>query len=163
MDAHRDCNKCCGKVTLWNRGDEVYRVTSRKDQWGEVQSGENGKAMWICNTCRFDKKNTSDWVIEKPTSINRHSVISANHYEVKVMPDDPLDKLLNGRSPLLLMDIHETSKVNQPDVHLDELFGPATGKTFNGEPFATGHNVTDIKEGLGVNTQGTDSTNPDIH
>ncbi len=79
-------------------------------------------------------------------AINRHSVISSNHYEVKVIPHDPLDKLLNGRSPLLLMDIHENSKVNQPEVHLDELFGPATGKTFNGEPFATGHNVTDIKE-----------------
>ena len=52
------------------------------------------------------------------------------------------------------MDIHEVSKVNQQDVDLDELFGPATGKTFNGEPFATGHNVTDIKE-VGVNTQGT--------
>jgi len=64
---------------------------------------------------------------------------------------------------LLLMDIHEESKVNQQDVHLDELFGPATGKTFNGEPFATGHNVTDIKEGAGVNTHGTDSTNPDTH
>ncbi len=163
MDAHRDCDKCCGKVTLWNRGDEVYRVTTRKDQWGEVQNDENGKPMWICNTCRFDKKQTSDWVIEKPTSINRHSVISANHYQVKVMPHDPLDKLLNGRSPLLLMDIHEESKVNQQDVHLDELFGPATGKTFNGEPFATGHNVIDIKEGAGVNTHGTDSTNPDTH
>ena len=37
VDAHRDCPKCCGKVTLWNRGDEVLRVTARKDQWGEVQ------------------------------------------------------------------------------------------------------------------------------
>ena len=27
MDAHRDCPSCSGKVTLWNRGDEVYRVT----------------------------------------------------------------------------------------------------------------------------------------
>ena len=62
------------------------------------------------------------------------------------MPHDPLDKLLNGRSPLLLMDIHEESSVNQQDVHLDKLFGPATGKTFNGEPFATGHNVTDTKK-----------------
>ncbi len=99
MDAHRDCHsasgraECCGKVILWNRGDEVFRVTARKDQWGEVQSDENGKPMWICNTCRFDKKKTSDWVIEKPTSISRHSVISGNHYEVKVIPDDPLDKL----------------------------------------------------------------------
>ena len=25
MDAHRDCPTCSGRVTLWNRGDEVYR------------------------------------------------------------------------------------------------------------------------------------------
>ena len=30
--------KCCGKTTLWLRGDEVFRVTARKDEWGEVQS-----------------------------------------------------------------------------------------------------------------------------
>ncbi len=160
MDAHRDCDKCCGKVTLWNRGDEVYRVTARKDQWGEVQSYEDGKPGWICNTCRFDKKDTSDWVIEKPTSVNRHSVISANHYEVKVMPHEALDKLLNGRSPLLLMDIHEESKVNQEAVHLDELPGPATGKTFNGEPFATSHNVTGEKESIETNNKVTDFINP---
>ncbi len=130
MDAHRDCDKCCGKVTLWTRGDEVYRVTSRKDQWGEVQSAEDGKPLWICNTCRFDKKRTSDWVIEHPTKINRQSVISANHYEVKVQPADPLNKVLNGRKPLLLLDIHETSEVNMPGIDLSKIPGPATSTTF---------------------------------
>ena len=136
MDAHRDCDstmsngqKCCGKVTLWNRGDEVYRVTSRKDEWGEVQSYD-GKPGWICNTCRFDKKKTSDWVIEGPTKINRHSVISANHYEVKVQPPDPLNKVLNGRKPLLLLDIHDESEVNTPDIDLSKIPGPATSTTF---------------------------------
>src|SRR6186997_3093386 len=52
VDAHRDCPTCCGKVTMWNRGDEVLRVTARKDQWAEVQSYE-GKPGWICNDCRF--------------------------------------------------------------------------------------------------------------
>jgi len=146
MDAHRDCDKCCGRVTLWNRGDEVFRVTARKDSWGEVQNDESGKPMWICNTCRFEKKKSSDWVIEKPTSISRHSVISGNHYQVKVIPPDPLDKILNGRSPLLLMDIHEESEVNQPDVRLDKLPGPATDKTFNGDPTSSGHNATDSME-----------------
>jgi NADH-quinone oxidoreductase subunit G len=79
MDAHSDCPTCSGKVTLWNRGDEVFRVTARKDEWGEVK--EDGKPAWICNTCRFDKKNTSDWMIEGPRMINRHSVISAGHYQ----------------------------------------------------------------------------------
>ena len=50
VQAHRDCThpKCCGKVTLWYRGEEVFRVTARKDQWGEVED-------WICNECRFEK------------------------------------------------------------------------------------------------------------
>lgn len=74
MDAHRNCTKCCGKVSIWLKGNEVLRVTARKNKWGEVDE-------WICNECRFEKKEVSDWVIEKPTHIDRHSVISANHYE----------------------------------------------------------------------------------
>jgi NADH-quinone oxidoreductase subunit G len=159
-DAHRDCDKCCGQVTLWNRGDEVYRVTSRKDQWGEVINLPDGKPGWICNTCRFEKKRTSDWVIEGPTKVARHSVISAGHYVNVVMPHDPLDKVLAGRQPQLLMNIHEASEVNQPQVHLSEIEGPATGKTFNGDPYATSDNVTDVQVGVGPNPEGTDSTNP---
>jgi NADH-quinone oxidoreductase subunit G len=163
MDAHRDCDKCCGQVTLWNRGDEVFRVTARKDQWNEVIDQPGGKPGWICNTCRFHKKNTSDWIIEGPTKINRHSVISQGHYIGTVKPNDPLNKVLAGRKPSLLMDIHNESEVNQPLVHLSELAGPATWETFNGEPLSTGNNVTDIKEGTGANKQGTDSTNPNTH
>jgi NADH-quinone oxidoreductase subunit G len=61
-------------VRLWYKGEEVLRVTGRKDKYGEVED-------WICNSCRFDHKKTSDWVIEGPTKVERHSVISANHYE----------------------------------------------------------------------------------
>ena len=129
FDAHRDCDKCCGKVTLWNRGDEVYRVTSRKDPWGEVQDID-GKPAWICNTCRFEKKKTADWVIEGPTAIDRHSVISTNHYVKKVVPPDPLDKVLFGREPLLLMDIRKVSEVNTPDIDLSKIPGPSTSTTF---------------------------------
>lgn len=74
LDAHRDCPSCSGKVVLWMKGDEVIRVTARKDHYGEVED-------FICNTCRFEKKNESDWVIEGPRQISRHSVISANHYQ----------------------------------------------------------------------------------
>jgi NADH-quinone oxidoreductase subunit G len=128
-DAHRDCDKCCGKVTLWNRGDEVYRVTSRKDPWGEVQTID-GKPAWICNTCRFVKKKTSDWIIEGPTKIDRHSVISANHYEVKEIPPDPLNKVLAGRTPHLLLNIDKVSEVNREEINLSVLPGPATSTTF---------------------------------
>lgn len=162
MDAHRDCEVCCGKVTLWNRGDEVYRVTSRKDQWNEVQMID-GKPAWICNTCRFDKKHSNDWVIEGPTKIDRHSVISQGHYVGNVgtvKPPDPLEKVLKGRKPHLLLDIHDESEVNKPEVHLSEIEGPAVAETFNGDPHASGHNVTDVKIGVSTNEEGTDSTNP---
>lgn len=145
MDAHRNCDKCCGKVTLWNRGDEIYRVTGRKDQWGEIQSDESGKPMWICNTCRFEKKGAGDWIIEGPTKISRHSVISQGQYVNTVNPPDPLDKVLNGRQPTLMLDIHDSSEVNQPEVHLNELPGPAVNDTFNGDPNASGINVTDLQ------------------
>ncbi len=137
VEAHRDCDKCCGKVTLWNRGDEVFRVTARKDEWGEVESLPDGKAAWICNTCRFDKKNTSDWIIDGPRRVNRHSVISANHYENLKKPTEIFQAVHNGRDPKLLMDIHKVSEVNKPSVHLSELAGPPTQNVFeqeNGAP-----------------------------
>jgi NADH-quinone oxidoreductase subunit G len=123
MDAHRDCPKCTGRVTLWNRGDEVFRVTARKDQWGEVHE-------WICNECRFEKKHVSDWIIEGPTKINRHSVISQGHYVGTVTPKETLNKVMNGKAPRLLMDIHSVSEVNQPGIDLSEIQGPATGEVF---------------------------------
>ncbi len=83
IDAHCQCEKCSGKVVLWMRGDEIYRVTARKDQYGEVES-------FICNTCRFERKNISDWVIEGPRKIDRHSVISANKYEQPIPEHTPL-------------------------------------------------------------------------
>ncbi len=165
MDAYRDCDKCCGKVTIWNRGDEVYRVTARKDQWGEVQKLKDGKPAWICNTCRFDKKHVTDWTIEGPTKIDRHSVIAQGHYAGNVgmvKPPDPLNKVLAGRSPHLLLNIHDQSEVNTPEVHLGENEGPSVYETFNGEPQAQGHNVTDVKIGDGTNEKETDSINPNV-
>lgn len=126
VDAHRDCPKCAGKVTLWYRGDEVYRVTGRKDEWGELKD-------WICNECRFEKKATSDWVIEGPTHVSRHSVISQGHYEKLVMPKETTAEVMGGRQPRLLMDIHSVSEVNKPQVHLSELPGPAHSTDFEKE------------------------------
>lgn len=81
VDAHRDCDTCSSKVVLWYKGDDVLRVTGRKDQWGEVDE-------FICNTCRFEKKKTSDWTIEGVRAISRHSVISANKYRNLVKPNE---------------------------------------------------------------------------
>ncbi|MEX1201705.1 MAG: 2Fe-2S iron-sulfur cluster-binding protein [Ferruginibacter sp.] len=132
MDAHRNCETlgCCGKTTLWLRGNEVFRVTARKDQWGEVQSFD-GKPGWICNTCRFDKKETADWTIEGVTSISRHSVMGANKYKSLTMPTETVSKVMNGRDPKLLMDIHSVSGVNKADIELSELYRPATSADFN--------------------------------
>jgi NADH-quinone oxidoreductase subunit G len=129
VDAHRDCPTCSGKVTLWNRGDEVLRVTARKDQWGEVQSYD-GKPGWICNTCRFDKKKLSDWVIEGATKVSRHSVISSNHYERTIKPAETIAEVMGGRDPKLLMDIHKISDVNDPAVDLSEVNGAPTSDTY---------------------------------
>ncbi|MBS1508634.1 MAG: (2Fe-2S)-binding protein [Bacteroidetes bacterium] len=74
LDAHRNCTKCSGKVVLWTKGDDVLRVSARKDQFGEVKD-------YICNECRFEHKNMSDWTVEGPRHIDRHSVIAQNHYE----------------------------------------------------------------------------------
>jgi NADH-quinone oxidoreductase subunit G len=128
VEAHRDCDKCCGRVRLWLRGDEVLRVTARKDKWGEVEDLPSGQTGWICNTCRFQKKEVKDWVIEGVTLVNRHSVISANKYVELKKPEEFLPELMNGRQPKLLMDIHEVSDVNKVD--LSEIPGPPTSKTF---------------------------------
>jgi len=89
MDAHCKCTKCSGKVRLWFKGEEVLRVTGRRDQFGEVTD-------WICNECRFDKKKTSDWTIEGPAHIDRDSVVSANHYEsLKALKED-IDRQRNS-------------------------------------------------------------------
>ena len=72
-NAHRDCDKCSGKVTIWKKGEDIIRITARKDQWGEVED-------FICNTCRFDKKEASDWTFEGPRKISRKSVIEQNHH-----------------------------------------------------------------------------------
>ncbi len=80
MDAHRDCSKCCGKAVLYMSGNEVLRVSARKDMWGEVEDAAEGKPGWICNECRFEKKEVKDWTIEGPRAIDRHSVIAQNKY-----------------------------------------------------------------------------------
>jgi NADH-quinone oxidoreductase subunit G len=76
-NAHRDCDKCCGKTTVWMFGDEIQRITGRKDEYHEVEE-------FICNTCRFDKKEVSDWTIEGPRKFEKDSVINQNNYTQKL-------------------------------------------------------------------------------
>lgn len=124
VNAHRDCKCCSGKVTLWQRGEEVLRITARKDQWGEVEE-------WICNECRFVKKHTADWIIEGPTHVSRHSVISQGHYEHLKKPTEIFSAVHDGRKPQLLMDIHSVSEVNDSSIDLSAIQGPATSETYS--------------------------------
>ena len=79
MDVHRECPACSGKAVAWMFGEEIQRITGRKDRYGEVEE-------FICNECRFEKKSRADWVFEGPRKIKRQSVISANHYEKMKKP-----------------------------------------------------------------------------
>ena len=54
VDATCKCEKCSGKAVLWMKGDEILRVTARKDQYGEVEE-------FICNECRFERKDVKYW------------------------------------------------------------------------------------------------------
>jgi NADH-quinone oxidoreductase subunit G len=93
-------------VTLWYKGDEVIRVTGRKNEWGEVME-------FICNTCRFDRKKTSDWVIEGPTKVARHSVISANKYGANLIkPAFPIAQA--ARDYKLIDDDRDRSFLHEP-------------------------------------------------
>lgn len=73
--AHRQCSheKCNGQVDLWMFGNDVYRVTARKDEYHEVES-------FICNECRFEHKNKADWTIEGPRKLEKWSVINQGKY-----------------------------------------------------------------------------------
>ncbi len=135
MDAHRNCSnpKCCGSVRLWMRGDEVFRVTARKDEWNEVENTADGKPGWICNECRFEKKETKDWVIEGPTKVRRSSVISQGHY-VGTKPTPVLIDKVMGRKPQYTIDIHSVSDVNRPEIELSKIEGPAHSDDFKQGP-----------------------------
>ncbi len=92
FNAHRNCDKCCGKTTVWMFGNEIQRVTARKDEFHEVEE-------FICNSCRFDHKEVSDWVIEGPRKFEKFSVINQNNYTRKMdkVVIDTEKHILEGR------------------------------------------------------------------
>ncbi|MBP7274403.1 MAG: (2Fe-2S)-binding protein [Saprospiraceae bacterium] len=85
MNAHRDCPTCSGKAVVWMFGEEIYRITARKDKYGEVEE-------FICNDCRFHSKDVKDWTIEGPRELEKNSVINANHY----VDEEPEHKVLQN-------------------------------------------------------------------
>jgi NADH-quinone oxidoreductase subunit G len=99
FNAHRECTTpgCCGKVTVWMFGNEIQRVTARKDEYHEVED-------FICNTCRYDKKEVSDWTIEGPRKFEKDSVINVNNYSRK------LEKVIINTERGILMGREEDRK-----------------------------------------------------
>ncbi|MEK7198849.1 MAG: Fe-S-binding domain-containing protein, partial [Bacteroidota bacterium] len=85
---------------------------------------------------RFEKKKTSDWVIEGPRIISRQSVISQGHYAGKIgthKPTETFTAVHGGRQPKLLMDIHSVSEVNQTGIELSLLERPAHSTDFHSD------------------------------
>ncbi|MBK7466479.1 MAG: 2Fe-2S iron-sulfur cluster-binding protein [Saprospiraceae bacterium] len=78
FDAHRNCTKCSGKTVIWKKGDDIIRITARKNEFGEVED-------FICNECRFEHRDLNDWTIEGPREMDKDSVITANKYELPVV------------------------------------------------------------------------------
>ena len=121
FNAHRDCDKCCGKTTVWMFGNEIQRVTARKDEFHEVEE-------FICNTCRFDKKDVEDWVIEGPRKFEKESVINQGKYYGKtdVVVIETEKGILQGR------DI-DRKKISMAEIDYNEkIDGNLIGSKKNG-------------------------------
>ena len=74
-------------------GNEIQRVTARKDEFHEVEE-------FICNECRFDHKDVKDWTIEGPRKMEKWSVINQNNYtrsNMKAVVINTEKQILEGR------------------------------------------------------------------
>lgn len=107
-NAHRDCDKCCGKTTVWMFGDEIQRVTGRKDEFHEVEE-------FICNECRFDHKDPVDWVIEEPKKFEKFSVINQNNYTQKLE-----SVVINTEKNILSGRDEDRRKISMSQIPLDQ-------------------------------------------
>src|SRR3970282_2525911 len=85
-------------------GDEIQRVTGRKDEYHEVDE-------FICNGCRFDHKDIADWTIEGPRAFEKDSVINQNKYNRK------LEKVEIATEEHILLGREEDSK----KISMDEI------------------------------------------
>lgn len=87
-------------------GNEIQRVTARKDEYHEAEE-------FICNECRFDHKETADWVIEGPRKFEKDSVINQNNYtrEIKPVKIETEHNILLGRD-------QDRKKISMPAVAL---------------------------------------------
>ena len=102
-------------------GDEIQRVTGRKDEFHEVDE-------FICNGCRFDHKEVSDWVIEGPREFEKDSVINQNKYfgKAATVEIDTEKNILVGRD-------EDRKKISMAEIDYDEkIDGEPVNSTKNG-------------------------------
>ena len=89
-------------------GDEIQRVTGRKDEYHEVEE-------FICNGCRFDHKDVNDWTIEGPRAFEKDSVINQNKYNRELQPVQIATEMgiLKGRD-------QDRKKISMPEVPMSK-------------------------------------------
>jgi NADH-quinone oxidoreductase subunit G len=73
FNAHRECtHQDVVEKQQYGCLETRFSVTGRKDVYHEVEE-------FICNSCRFDHKEVTDWVIEGPRNLTK-TVINQNNY-----------------------------------------------------------------------------------
>ena len=102
-------------------GNEIQRVTGRKDEFHEVEE-------FICNGCRFDHKDVNDWVIEGPREFEKDSVINQNNYVKKLET-----VVINTEETILLGREVDRKKISMADIDYNEkIDGNPVNSTKNG-------------------------------
>jgi NADH-quinone oxidoreductase subunit G len=89
-------------------GEEIQRVTGRKDEYHEVDE-------FICNSCRFDHKEVSDWVIEGPREFEKDSVINQNKHFGKLETVQ-----INTEETILLGREEDRKKISMAEIDYNE-------------------------------------------
>jgi NADH-quinone oxidoreductase subunit G len=62
--------------------------------------------------------------------VNRQSVISANKYVGAIKPPEFIGEVMDGVKQRYMLDIHNVSEVNEPEIRLDLIEGPAHSEDF---------------------------------
>jgi NADH-quinone oxidoreductase subunit G len=88
-------------MDVWKRNSACDR---KKNVYHEVEE-------FICNSCRFDHKEVTDWVIEGPRKFDKDSVINQNNYTreldtVHIATEEGILKVENRKKKLVCLRSH---------------------------------------------------------
>jgi NADH-quinone oxidoreductase subunit G len=83
---------------------------------------------FICNSCRFDHKEVSDWIIEGPRKFEKDSVINQNKYFGKLETVQ-----INTEETILLGREQDRKKISMSEIEYNEkIDGKPINSTKNG-------------------------------